>query len=305
MPELDLLVLGDCNPDLLLVGDAVEPIWGQVERVLDDARLVIGGSGAITACGAVRLGLRTGLVGVVGDDAFGRFMQESLAERGVDVSGITVGKSGPTGVSVVLVRGQDRAILTALGSIGELSAPLVDGTKLESARHVHVSSFFLQRSLRADVPRLFADVRAAGATTSIDPNWDPREEWDGGLLEALPGTDILFVNVEEARRIAGEDDVEVAARKLAERGPLVVVKLGADGALAVRATEVVRQPSKRIDVVDTVGAGDSFNAGFLAGFLAGHSLSDVLGLACACGSLSTRAGGGTAAQPTLAEAMAA
>lgn len=305
MPNLDLLVLGDCNPDLLLVGDAVEPVWGQVERVVDDARLVVGGSGAITACGAARLGLRTGLVGVVGDDAFGRFMQDSLVERGVDVSGITVGEARPTGVSVVLVRGQDRAILTAAGAIAELSAALVDSTTLESARHVHVSSFFLQRSLRADVPRLFADARAAGATTSIDPNWDPGEEWDGGLLEALPGTDILLVNGEEAKRIAGEDDVEVAARKLAGRGPLVVVKLGADGALAVAATEVAREPARRMDVVDTVGAGDSFNAGFLAGFLAGRPLSDAVALACACGSLSTRAGGGTAAQPTLAEATSA
>jgi sugar/nucleoside kinase (ribokinase family) len=301
---LDLVVLGDCNPDLLVTG-AAEAEFGQVEQIVDDAKLVIGGSAAITACGAARLGLRTGLVSVVGDDYLGRFMVESLAERGVDVSGVAADGARPTGISVVLVRGDDRAILTALGTIRELSAEAVDRMALGAARHLHVSSYFLQHRLRDQLPSLLADVRAQGTTASIDPNWDPSEEWDGGLLEALRGTDILFVNAEEARRIAGDDHVEVAARKLAESCPLVVVKLGEDGALAVVGAEVVRAPALRQDVADTVGAGDSFNAGFLAGFLSGRSAQDSLALACVCGSLSTRAAGGTAAQATLAEAMSA
>jgi len=305
MPRLDLVVLGDCNPDLLLKGGAVEPEFGQVERIVDDGILVVGGSGAIAACGAVRLGLRTGLVAVVGDDALGRFMRESLEERGVDVSAITVDHERATGVSVVLVRGRDRAILTALGTIADLSTELVDRAKFQNARHVHVSSFFLQRRLREGVGALLVEARAAGATTSLDPNWDPGEEWDGGLHDALASADILFVNGEEVRRIARQHDVEVAARRLAERGPLVAVKLGPDGALAVTGDDVVRQPARQLDIVDTVGAGDSFDAGFIAGHLAGNSVADSLALACACGSLSTRAAGGTAAQPTLAEAMSA
>jgi sugar/nucleoside kinase (ribokinase family) len=300
----DLLVLGDCNPDLLVTG-AAEPEFGQVERVVDDARLVIGGSAAIMACGAARLGLRTGLVGVVGNDFLGRFMRESVAALGVDVSGLVVDDERPTGISVVLVRGDDRAILTALGTIPALSAEAVDIESLRSARHVHVSSFFLQDRLRGELPALLGEARAAGATVSIDPNWDPLEEWHGGLLEALRRTDLLFANAEEVRRIAGEDDTGAAARKLAELGPLVVVKLGADGAVAVRGANVVRASAPRIDVVDTVGAGDSFDAGFLAGFLSGRSDEEALRLACACGALSTRAAGGTAAQPTLAEAMSA
>jgi sugar/nucleoside kinase (ribokinase family) len=301
---LDLVVLGDCNPDLLVTG-AGEPEFGQVERIVEDAKLVIGGSASITACGAARLGLHIGVVGVVGDDYLGRFMRESLAERGVDVSSVTVDGERPTGISVVLVRGDDRAILTALGTIPELSAAGVDRVALRTARHLHVSSYFLQDRLRDELPSLLAEVRAAGSTASVDPNWDPREEWDGGLLETLRGTDILFANAEEVRRIAGEDHVEDAARKLAESGPLVVVKLGGDGALAISGAEVVRAPALRVDVADTVGAGDSFNAGFLAGFLSGRSVEGSLALACACGSLSTRAAGGTAAQPTLAEASSA
>jgi len=301
----DLLVLGDCNPDLLVAG-AGEPKFGQVERLVDDARLVIGGSAAIVACGAARLGLSAGLVGVVGDDFLGRFMREAVAELGVDVSSVVVEAERPTGISVVLVRGDDRAILTALGTIPALSAEAVDIELLRATRHVHVSSFFLQERLREELPALLGEARSAGATVSVDPNWDPREEWDGGLLEVLRSADLLFVNAEEVRRIAGEDDAEAAARKLAQLGRLVVVvKLGADGAVAVRGAGVVRASVPKVDVVDTVGAGDSFDAGFIAGFLSGRSDEEALGLACACGALSTRAAGGTAAQPTLAEAMAA
>jgi sugar/nucleoside kinase (ribokinase family) len=297
---LDLLVLGDCNPDLLVTG-AAEPEFGQVERIVDDARLVIGGSGAIMACGAARLGLTTGLVAVVGDDFLGRFMRESLAAHGVDVSGVVVDGEAPTGISVVLVRGGDRAILTALGTIPALTAELVDPGLLRSARHVHVSSYFLQASLRDELPALVADAKSV----SVDPNWDPQEEWDGGLLELLRHVGLLFVNAQEARRIAGEDEVEAAARQLAGLGPQVVVKLGADGALAVRGGRLVRASAVKVDVVDTVGAGDSFDAGFVAGYLSGRSDEEALTLACACGALSTRAAGGTAAQPTLAEAMSA
>ena len=299
---MDLLVLGDCNPDLLVTG-AAETKFGQFEQVVEDAQLVIGGSAAITACGAARLGLPTALVGVVGDDFLGRFMLESVAERGVDVSGVVVHGDRPTGISVVLVRGADRAILTALGTIPELSPELVASETLRAARHVHVSSYFLQHRLRDELPAMLAEAKSAGATVSIDPNWDPREDWDGGFLEALRLADLLFANAEEVRRIAGEDEVEAASHKLSERGPRVVVKLGADGAMAVRRGEVLHASAPHVDVVDTVGAGDSFDAGFLAGFVSGRPAHESLKLACTCGSLSTRAAGGTAAQPTLAEAM--
>jgi sugar/nucleoside kinase (ribokinase family) len=303
--EFDLLVVGDCNPDLVLRGDDVEPAFGQVERVVDDAELTVGGSGAIAACGAARLGLRTTLTSVVGDDPLGRFMLDALREREVDASGVVVRPEARTGVSVVLVRGSDRAILTALGTISELTAELVDRRLLRAARHVHVSSYFLQHGLRPGLGGLLREARSAGASTSIDPNWDPREEWDGGLLDILGETTILFVNAEEARRIAAVADVEEAAHALSRDGSvLVVVKLGAAGALAVDGGRIVRAAPVGVEEVDSVGAGDSFDAGFLAGYLAGRRKEESLRLANACGALSMRAAGGTGAQPTLAEATA-
>jgi sugar/nucleoside kinase (ribokinase family) len=302
---LDLLVVGDCNPDLVLRGGDVVPVFGQVERLVDEAELTIGGSGAIAACGAARLGLRVGLASVVGDDPLGRFMLEALAAREVDVSGVVARPGLRTGITVVLVGGADRAMLTALGTIAELSADMVDRALLRGARHVHISAYFLHAALRPGLAGLLAEARAAGASTSVDPNWDPAEEWDGGLLDLLADTSVLFLNAEEARRIGRSDDVEAAAHALSRESTAVVVKLGEAGALALAGGSVVRAPARSVDAVDAIGAGDSFDAGFLAGFLAGRPLEEALALANACGALSMRAAGGTAAQPTLAEAAAA
>ena len=305
MNGLDLLFVGDCNPDLVLRGGDVEPAFGQIERLVDEAELTIGGSAAIAACGAARLGLETALASIVGDDPLGRFMLDALTDRGVDVSGVVVRPEARTGVTVVLVRGSDRAMLTAPGTISELTPDLVDRRLLHAARHVHVSSYFLHDGLRPGLAGLLREARQAGASTSLDPNWDPSEDWDGGLLDLLDETAILFVNAEEAKRIARVGDVEEAAAALSRDGTVVVVvKLGAEGAFALAGDRVVRSPAVAVDEVDAVGAGDSFDAGFLAGHLAGHPLEETLQLATACGALSMRAAGGTAAQPTLAEATA-
>jgi sugar/nucleoside kinase (ribokinase family) len=301
MAELDLVVLGDCNPDLILSGD-VEPTFGQVETLLDGADLTVGGSGAIVACGAARLGLRTALIGVVGDDLFGHFMRDSLAERGVDVGGCVITSERPTGVTVILARDSDRAMLTAPGSVGALTGANIDRDRLLGARHVHVSSFFLQLELQPDLEGLFSDVHDAGATTSVDPNWDPSGNWDGGLSALLEHTDCFFPNAIEACRIAGASSVEEAAVSLAEATSVVAIKDGANGGLARSGDEVARVGALTIDrVVDTTGAGDNFDAGFLAGRLLDWPLERCLALACACGSLSTQARGGIEGQPTMAE----
>jgi len=298
----DLLILGDANPDLVLTG-GVDPSFGQAERLVDAARLTIGGSGAIVATGASRLGLRVGFCGVVGDDPFGRFLRDELERVDVDVGGLVVDPDRPTGVSVVLARPNDRAILTHAGTIADLRTDLIDPARLELARHVHVSSFFLQKSLAPELPALFGRVRAGGATTSVDPNWDPSERWDGGLRDLLGHTDVFLPNATEASRIAGIDELDDAVLALAERAGVVVTKDGADGALAAHGERLVRAAAPTIDALDTTGAGDAFDAGYLASMLAGDPLERSLAIANACGALSTRAVGGVDAQPTMDEVL--
>jgi sugar/nucleoside kinase (ribokinase family) len=286
---IDLLVVGDCNPDLILSGGDVVPEFGQWEKVVDDMRLVPGGSSTIVAAGAARLGLPTSLVAAVGDDLFGRFMLDAMAERGVDTGGCVIRADVATGLTVALTRGDDRAILTAPGAIATLRAEDVDGVRLRRATHLHVGSYFLLEGLRPGLGELVRTARAAGATVSMDPQGDPAGGWDGGMRDLLPSIDVLFVNETEAAAIDGA------------RAGLVVVKRGARGASAGGVD--VAPPA--VDAVDATGAGDSFDAGFLAAWLAGEPVEQALRLGCACGALSTRALGGTAAQPNLDEARAA
>ena len=300
---VDLLVLGDANPDLVLTGD-VDPAFGQAERIVDEAHLTLGGSGAIVATGAARLGLRVEFCGVVGDDPFGRFLRDELDRRGVDVGGLLLDEARPTGVTVVLARPTDRAILTHAGTIADLRTDLIDPARLERARHVHVSSYFLQQSLAPELPALFGRVRARGATTSVDPNWDPSGRWDGGLRDLLGHIDVFLPNATEATRIAGIDELDDAVLALAERAGVVVTKDGADGALAAHGERLVRAAAPRIDALDTTGAGDAFDAGYLASMLAGDPLERSLAIANACGALSTQALGGVDAQPTMEEVLA-
>jgi sugar/nucleoside kinase (ribokinase family) len=299
----DLVVLGDCNPDLVLTGD-VEPHFGQVEKIVDSGTLRLGGSASIVAAGAARLGLRTALVAVVGDDPLGRAQREALEQREVDTTALVVDPGRPTGVTVILSRGDDRAILTALGTIDALRGELVDPSLLAGARHVHVASYFLQPRLREDLAGLLQAARSAGATSSLDTNWDPSGEWAGGLEAVLPLVDVFLPNLAEARALTGEQDAGAAARALARSAGTVAVKLGAEGAIAYAGDRAASAPAPEVEVVDTTGAGDSFDAGFLAGRLLDWPLEHCLRLACACGSLSTRAGG-IDAQPTLAEARRA
>ncbi|MFC9431893.1 carbohydrate kinase family protein [Streptomyces sp. NPDC056987] len=309
----DLLVIGDANPDIVL-GPLDAPLaFGQREQLVDTGLLTLGGSAAIMAAGAARLGLKVAFAGRVGDDEAGRFVTAALAARGVDTSAVRVDPALSTPLTVVVTRGDgDRTILTAPGTLAATRADDVPEALLGDSRHVHAASYFLLPRLAEALPALFRTARERGATTSLDTNDDPAGKWDtggsGGLGAVLAVTDLLLPNAREARALAGlpeDTPLEEAARQLALRVPLVAVKDGADGALVHDGRTAHRTRGIPAEPLDTVGAGDSFDAGFVAGLLAGRSAVDALELAAVCGALSTRAYGGTPAQPTRDEADAA
>ena len=303
MTQYDVLVLGEINVDIIMRADEITPVFGQ-ELLVDDATLTMGSSSVIFACGAVRLGLRVGFVGVVGDDELGHFMLREMKARGIDVGHAIVDPAIKTGLAVSLSTAADRALLTYLGSIAALTPERVERALFEQARHLHIGSYFLQAGLRDGLPKLLAKAQARGLTVSLDTGWDPDEKWNGGLQETLAQTDVFLPNGVESLAISGEPDVEAALSMLAKRTLLVAVKLGAEGAIARRGEEIVRAAPPPVQVVDTTGAGDSFDAGFVCGYLKGWPLERTLRLACACGSLATRKPGGTNGQPTLDEALA-
>ena len=314
-------MLGDCNPDVLVLGEDVTPAFGQQEKLVPGISLVIGGSAAITAVAAARLGLSVALVAAVGADPAGEFMLGQLAREGVDVAAVAIRDQLPTGMSVALSRAGDRAILTALGAVDSLTAADVPGALLARARHVHASSYFLlEGSLGPGLAGLLAAARAAGATTSLDTNWDPSGRWgDEHLAAAMAQADLLLPNQAEALRLAraagldgaaGRDGAAALAgaapdgtglagaiRVLAAAGRRLVVKLGEQGALCVDGPLEQRVSLPRVVPVDATGAGDCFNAGLIAGLLGGQSLAGAAALGCAAGALSTGAPGGTARAP--------
>jgi sugar/nucleoside kinase (ribokinase family) len=296
-PPFDVLVAGEINPDLILAGDVL-PEFGQVEKLIDSYTLAIGSSSAILACGAARLGLKVAFIGVCGDDIFGHFMLDEMQKRDVDVSNVIVRTGKRTGISIILNREADRAILTYLGAITDLLASDIPDDLLRQARHLHVASYFLQTKLQPDLPALFRRARSLGLTTSLDTNYDPTEKWRG-FDELLSTSDIFFPNKTEALSITGAENIESAARQLAGKSELVAIKLGADGAMLQQDEKTIFAPSIAVNVIDTIGAGDSFDAGFLYGYLNRWEMEKSLRLAAVCGALSTQASGGTAAQPTL------
>jgi sugar/nucleoside kinase (ribokinase family) len=301
---LDLLVIGDCNPDVLVVGGDVKPAFGQQEKLVDGISLEVGGSASITAVAAARLGLRVALAAAVGGDPAGRFMLGQLAAEGVDTSHIAVRDEAPTGMTVALSAGGDRAILTATGAVATLTARDVPSGLLVRARHVHVSSYFLVAdSLGPGLATLLEAARAGGASTSLDTNWDPAQRWgDERLTAALAHVSLLLPNEAEALRLAGATTLEQAVSALTAAGPRLVVKLGERGALCADGTRHYLAQPPPVTVTDTTGAGDCFNAGVIAGLLDGLDLPAAVALGCAVGAASTGAPGGTAGAPDLASA---
>ncbi|SEB64248.1 Sugar or nucleoside kinase, ribokinase family [Paramicrobacterium humi] len=302
------LVVGDANPDFILRGD-VSPRFGQAEQLLSSAELVLGGSASIVAAGLARLEVDTGLLATVGTDYFGKQTERFLDKCGIDTSQVLRTSAGATGISVILSQPDDRSILTFPGVIPTLSIDAVRGAVARTTpAHVHFSSYFLLPELSAGLPDLLDELRAVGISTSVDTNWDPSEQWVG-LDEVLPRITHFMPNRQELRAVgagyaddpAGSD--EDIARQLAALGPRVLVKRGSEGGLLAMpdgSIHVAAVPD--VEVVDTTGAGDSFNAGYIAAMA--HGIEDEqerLAWATLAGSHSVTRPGGTGAQISLSE----
>jgi len=295
MPGFDVTIAGELNLDLILYGlpDELPP---ERELLADRMMLTLGGSSAIMAHNLSALGSRVGFQSRIGDDDLGSAALLTLEQSGVDVSRVRrVPGAVKTGLTVILQRQAWRNMVTYSGTIAELMWEDLDVDYLANSRHFHLSSFYLQGGLRPRVPELFRKMKEEGLTTSLDTNDDPEDGWRGGLDEALRYVDVFLPNEREAMKAAGVADLEAAIRKLAAAVPLVVVKLGREGALAQRGTERFRSPAIGVEAVDAVGAGDSFDAGFLHQYVHGADLPACLRTGNLAGAFSATRSGGTEA----------
>lgn len=295
MPRFDVTIAGELNLDLILYG-LPKQLVPERELLADRMMLTLGSSAAIVAHNLAALGSRIGFQSRIGDDPLGKIALERLGESGTDVSLVRrVPGLVTTGLTVILHNESWRNILTYMGTIAELTWDDLDLDYLADARHFHLSSYYLHRALRPRIGELFQHLKSKGLTISLDTNDDPEDRWEGGLREVLRFVDVLLPNEREACKIAGTGDLEAAIQKLSDLVPLLVVKLGRKGALAQRGKERFVSPAKNIIPVDSVGAGDSFDAGFLHEYLRGADLQKCLARGNAAGALSTTRPGGTEA----------
>jgi sugar/nucleoside kinase (ribokinase family) len=295
MPRFDVTIAGEANVDLILYGlpDELPP---EREFLASEMMLTLGGSSAIMAHNLAALGSRVGFQSLIGDDDLGQSVLVPLQEIGVDVSRVRR-SPGPakTGLTAILQRAVWRNMVTYSGTIAEMKWEDLDFEYLTDARHFHLSSFYLQKALRPRVPELYRKMKEAGLTTSLDTNDDPDDTWQGGLNETLQYVDVFLPNEREAQKAAGVDGVESAIKKLANMVPLVVVKIGREGAVAQRGKERFVSRPQTVKSIDAVGAGDSFDAGFLHEYVRGSDLDACLRAGNLAGALSTTRAGGTAA----------
>jgi len=293
-PMPTVAIVGELNVDLILEQVNALPAL-EKERIAEGMTFTMGSSSAILAANAGALGVSVGFVGRIGHDTFGTYVRDHLDQRGVDTQHILETPDVVTGLTTIFTHGDQRGMLTYLGAMKELTIDDMPWDYLEQVKHVHLSSYYMQPGLRPDCPDLFRQAKELGLTTSLDTNWDPDDEWGPDVLDVLEYIDVFLPNDEEACLISGESDLDQALESLAERVEIVVATCGADGVRARRGTETFSLPALPVTPADAVGAGDSFNAGFLKQFVGGEPLEKCLRYGMLTGAFSTQAPGGTSA----------
>ncbi len=292
---VDVLVVGELNVDLILNGIEKFPEVGK-EVLAREMTLTLGSSSAIFASNISSLGARVAFIGKIGKDKFGEVVLESLQGNGVDISMIRIDEQWGTGATVILNVDEDRANTTYPGAMDHLTLDDIPDDDLMKARHLHFSSYFLQPGIWGNLGNLFRKAKKLGLTTSFDMQWDPQETWNLDVADVLPYVDVFLPNEKEIMFLTGTNDLKDAIEAVKDDAHVLAVKRGNKGSLVWCQGQLSDLPSfLNRNVVDAIGAGDSFNAGFIYKFIAGCSLSECQRFGNLTGAISTTAAGGTAA----------
>lgn len=293
MKRFDVTVIGELNIDIILNGIDSFPKIGN-EMLARQMNITLGSSAAIFASNLSSLGASVTFLGKLGEDVFGDIVVQSLNENGVNTSTIHRNGELQTGATVVLNFGEDRAMITHPGAMEQLIADDIDWNIVKNSSHLHFSSFFIQKGIQKDIAAIFKEAKSHGLTTSFDMQWDPAEKWEIDLQGILPHVDIFLPNESELLNITGCANVPEAIGQLEDIANIIVVKQGNRGSTAFMNGRALFHPAFRNEkVIDSIGAGDSFNAGFVYKFLQHHPLEDCQEFGNIIGAISTTAAGGT------------
>ena len=299
----DVIVVGELNVDLILNQIESFPETGK-EKLADKMTLTLGSSSAIFASNLSTLGMKVSFIAKIGNDVFGRFCKEQLEVKGVDTSMLIVSDELKTGATIVLNFGEDRAMITYQGAMKDLGISDITKEMLDMAKHLHFSSYFLQPGFKNDLDNLFRLAKESGLTTSLDVQWDPAEQWDFDFKKILPYVDIFLPNESELLNLTGKDLIDTALKAIEGYGKFILIKKGKQGSLLSYNNKIVSGKSFLNDkVVDAIGAGDSFNAGFIFKFIQGFPPEDCQTFGNLIGAISTTKSGGTTAFTDYNETM--
>lgn len=300
--EFDVLVVGELNIDLILNKIEGYPTIGK-EVICDDMNITMGSSSAIFACNLSSLGSKVAFLGKIGEDNFGNKILADFKIKGVDTSNI-IRTQTSTGMTIVLNYEEDRAMITFPGAMNELTIMDISDETLRKVRHLHISSIYLQTALKPDIINLFRRAKVLGLSTSLDPQWDPAEIWETNLEELLPYVDIFLPNEAEILNLTRKDSIENAWEQIKPYANIVLIKRGKAGSVLFSDTETFQAISYlNENVVDAIGAGDSFNAGYIFKFLNGGTPQVCQEFGNLMGAISTTFSGGTGAFKSYKEVM--
>lgn len=292
-----ILVIGELNVDVVATGLRSVPEMG-AEILAENCELTLGSASAIFAAGMARLGNHVTFFSHVGQDYLGDFCLRALQQAGVSTKHVTRKAEERTGVTIALSGKRDRALVTYAGAVATFKTDSIDKAVMKRHSHVHLTSYYLQTALRPSFAHLFQEAKSLGLSTSFDPNSDTRDKWDRKIDSVLKYTDVLFANEREALKLTRSTTLANALKTLGAKVNCAVVKRGARGAMATQSAEIFNDRGFRIKAIDTTGAGDSFDAGFLSAYLRKAPVAECLRTGNACGALSAMSVGGTAGQPT-------
>lgn len=300
--QWDVITVGDVFLDIVLSGFAQ---WPQPGEEVEAASLQYeaGGGAAITACGLAKLGAKTAIVAATGQ-ADSAWLRARLSGCGVAVDELRLHPTEPTAVTVSVSTPQDRAFFTYPGAnrwLGELLNATSTRQLLQQARHVHLATTPAAKTLA----ELSAELQQAGCTVSLDAGWQPAWLSDPDVRRALRGVDLFMPNEREAALMTQATDPEAMLRAFAQAGLRgVALKLGARGSMLRWEERLYACPPRPVQPLDTTGAGDCFDAGFIHAWLKGETPLRCLQYGNVCGALSTLRLGGLQGFPASEQLQA-
>ncbi len=293
LPKKKILVIGELNVDLIMNQLQGEPEYGK-EQKASEMNLVMGSSSAIFACNIASLGTPVSFAGMVGDDMFGKFVRHSLVQKRVNIDHVKTSKTAKTGVTVAFNKANERLMVTHPGAMELFGQDDLAPSLFEEFDHLHISSIFFQPQLKKDLASIFQSAKEAGLTTSMDVQWDPKEVWDLDLTIFLGKIDLFMPNETELLNLTGAETPDEALQSVAEFDTKFVIKQGRKGSLYQHKGRRLTQDAFLLEgFVDAIGAGDSFNAGFIHAFLQGKTPEECLKQGSITAAVSTLKPGGT------------